>query len=194
MMEHILNQMRQEAARAVSGRMHVTLAMVKSYDPNNYAVKALLWPEELETGWLPVASAWVGNQWGLFLPPAIGDMVAVYFIEGALEAGFVGPAFFNVQQRPLTVPNGEAWLVHQSGSFLKLRNDGSVEVNATAGLNVTGNVNVTGQVTATGNVRSSGGEVIDKKSSMDTMRTTYNTHTHTDPQGGVTGVPNAPMT
>lgn len=53
--------------------------------------------------------------------------------------------------------------------------------------NISGNVNVTGNVDATGDVEDANG-------TMDEMRTIYNGHDHSDPQGGTVGPPNQPMT
>lgn len=160
------NVMRREAERAMQGRSMTRIGTVTNYDPNTYSAKALIQPEGVETGWLPIASLWVGSGWGLFAPPKIGDVVEVRFQEGGKEAGMIGLRHFGDVFRPLAVPSGEFWLQHQSGSFLKFKNDGSVEANAAANLTATvagnasvtvqGDVNATvgGQVTlnATGNV------------------------------------------
>jgi phage baseplate assembly protein gpV len=151
-MEGLSNAMRREAERAMQGRSMTRIGIVTNYDPSNYSAKALIQPEGVETGWLPVASLWVGNGWGLFAPPKIGDVVEVRFQEGGKEAGMIGLRHFGDVFRPLPVPSGEFWLQHQSGSFLKFKNDGSVEVNAAANLTATvaGNASVTveGDVTA----------------------------------------------
>jgi len=61
-------------------------------------------------------------------------MVEVQFQEGDPEAGFVCQRFYNDSDRPLNVPSGEFWLVHQSGSLFKFHNDGSVEMQAATNL------------------------------------------------------------
>jgi phage baseplate assembly protein V len=54
-------------------------------------------------------------------------------------------------------------------------------------------VEITGALVVTGNI--TGAEVRDQAGakSMSGMRNVYSTHTHNDPQGGVTGGPNQPM-
>jgi hypothetical protein len=56
--------------------------------------------------------------------------VRYQFFGADLEAGFVEALLYNDVDRPLSVPSGEFWLVHQSGSFLKFTDDGNVSVNA----------------------------------------------------------------
>jgi phage baseplate assembly protein V len=150
MMNQLMNTMRAQAALASSGRASVRLGIVSSYDHANYCAKVRVQPEDTETGWLPVTSPWIGNGWGMFAPPTPGDLVEVQFQEDSFEAGFVCQRFFNDADRPLPVPSGEFWLVHKSGSFLKFRNDGSVELN-TAG-NLTGTVGGNASLTVAGNM------------------------------------------
>lgn len=206
-----MNHMRLQASLAQGDRSTVRIGTVSSYHPENYSCKVLIQPENVETGWLPILSPWVGNGWGLFAPPALGDMVDVHFQEGSIEAGFVSQRFFNDSDRPLPVQPGEFWLVHQSGSLLKFLNDGSVELNTRQGLtatvgayltaNVTGkvtvtaqevditcDVKVTGNITATGNIGDANGA-----KTMAGMRTVFDNHDHPGDSGGTTGKPNQEM-
>ncbi|MDA8256739.1 MAG: phage baseplate assembly protein V [Betaproteobacteria bacterium] len=155
-MKRLLNAMARQAQLAASGRAETRIGIVSAYNPADYCAKVQLQPEGTETGWLPVLSPWIGETWGLFCPPSVGDQVQVEFQEGSAEAGFIVGRFFSNAQRPLAVPSGEFWLVHQSGSALKFHNDGSVEVishanmTATVGANLTANVTGTATVTAGG--------------------------------------------
>jgi len=208
MMGQLLNAMRAQAALAGSGKASVRLGIVSSYDHANYCAKVRLQPDDVETGWLPVVSPWVGNGWGLFAPPTPGDLVEVQFQEDHIEAGFVCQRFYNDSDRPLDVPSGEFWLVHQSGSLLKFHNDGTVELHANAAINSsapvwnhTGPVNITGDVTITGNETVSGnvkaaGDITDRYTTQSRtiagLRTVYNSHTHNENNaaGGPTNTPN----
>jgi len=144
-MDTFINRLRLEMARALAGRADPRLATVSSFDPQNYAAKVMVQPENVETGWLPVLSPWIGSEWGFFAPVTPGDQVLVLFQENDQEVGLVLSRLFSNQQRPLAVDSGELWLVHQSGSYLKLTNadpqhnvpakvliNGMIEIDATA--------------------------------------------------------------
>ena len=161
--ERLLNVMRMQSQAVVGNTAQTRFATVSSYDPNNYAVKVLYQPDNTESGWLPIGTSWAGNGWGMFSPPPIGTMVKVSFQEGNHEAGIVSTSHFNDGYRPLPVPSGEMWLVHGSGSSVKILNDGSISI--------TGNTTITGDLHVTGNIS-------DGKDSMEDMRTIYNSHVH----------------
>lgn len=148
MMQGLLNAMKLQAMLAGESKAHTRMATVSGYDPANYCAKVFIQPENIETGWLPVASLWVGNNFGMFAPPAEGDMVQIAFQEGDFNSGIVGMRLFNDQDRPLNVPGGEFWLVHSSGSSVKLTNDGKVSAVDKAGssavLDGTGKIVLTG--------------------------------------------------
>lgn len=195
--------MRLQAQRAMADYTVCRQGIVTSYDPNTYSARVTLAPDETKTGWLPIASLWIGNGWGCYAPPNIGDMCSVEFISGDLNAGFLECRFWNNTDRPLSVPSGEFWLVHQSGSCLKFHNDGSVDFDAHTNLNVTvgGNLtaNVTGNAdltansaTVNGNTQINGnlvvsGSIADEngaKGTMQHIRDVYDGHTHASVQLG----------
>lgn len=192
MMGHIMNQMRQQAEGVMNGIDQPVVGIVQSYDPNTYSCKVLLQPSGSLTGWLPVLSLWAGNGWGMFAPPVAGVAVAVIPKHGSLEAAFVLPAFFNDEERPLSVPQGEFWLVHKSGASFKFTNDGKLAVNdghgASVVLNGNGTISSAGAWTHTGDFHATG-NVADSVRSMAQDRVIYDSHTHPAP-GGTTGIPN----
>jgi hypothetical protein len=89
----------------------------------------------------------------------------------------IGCAFSNLAQPPASAVSGEFWMVHATGSYFRLANDGSVRIN--------GNLTVTGNVVATGDVSDQNGT----HGTLATLRTDYNQHTHLDSSGGRTSPP-----
>lgn len=85
--------------------------------------------------------------------------------------------------RPKNLAAGETVLYASSGGSvvakIHIKANGDVEVTA-------------GKVTVTGDVEA-GGDVKDLVGTMAAIRTAYNAHTHTDPQGGATGPPTPQM-
>lgn len=192
-MYHHLNAMRREASAAGQESAGTRLGTISGYDHSNYLAKVMLQPDGVETGFLPIASIGIGNGWGIQVAPSIGDLVVVEFQDGGIDAGIITGRLFNNDSRPNDVPIGEVWLVHQGGQFIKMLTDGSISSSGT--WNHAGSMNVTGPVTATQDIKSSGGNLVaalDVKDqngakSMAAMRTTFNDHGHTDPQGGSVG-------
>ena len=181
------NIMRREAERAMSQVANTRIGIVSGYDPNNYAAKVRIQPEDVETGWLPVTTPWSGNGWGLFCPPSLNDVVDVHFQEGGKEAGFVALRHFGDRIRPLPVASGEFWLVHKSGSNFKFHNDGTVELNAATAItssapiwNHTGNVHVQGDIRASGEIYDEDG----LHGNIGHFRTVFNAHHHYGVQSG----------
>jgi phage baseplate assembly protein V len=157
MMKSILNAMRLQAQRNASEQRDTSVGLVTSYDPDNFAVRVQLQAEEILTGWLPLCSPWIGNGWGMFAAPSVGDMVEVCFFGGAIEAGFVVGRLFNDIDRPLSVPSGEFWLVHKTGTLLQFTTAGDViltsarDLVATVGRNLTANVSGNIDIACDGN-------------------------------------------
>lgn len=119
------------------------MGIIDSYDPDLYCAKVRLQPEDPDnpenslTGFLPISTEWSGNGWGDVYGPSVGDVVDVHFQEGGKNAGYISKRFYSsVTRPPGPVPSGEAWRVHQSGSFMKFTNDGKVSVNSNSDMDL----------------------------------------------------------
>lgn len=158
------NAMAVAAQRSADERQHVRAGIVDSYDPATYSVKVKFLPNGVTSGWIPIASAFVGTGWGMQAGPAIGDMVTVVCLEGDLSSGIVVGGLFNDQDRPMPVPSGEMWIQHASGSLLKFLNDGTVQLVAATSIESTapawnhiGPVNIEGALTVKNRITGTGG-------------------------------------
>lgn len=167
-MEQFVNAIKIHADALTHVQGQPRFATVTSVDPKSASARVSLQPEGVLTGWLPVLSSWVGAGWGLVCPPSPGDQVLVLAQEGDAENGLIIGRAFSHSQPPPQAPVGELWLVHRSGSFIKLQNDGTVQIN--------GDLHVAG-------------DVYDRQGPMSRLRDHYDAHTHADPQGGRTSVP-----
>ena len=141
-MKELLNGIKATAQQAGQSTATTRQGIVTGYDPSAYAVKVTLQPDGTLTGWIPLKSAWVGNGWGMFCPPSLGDAVEVDFQEADGGVGSAGLRFYNDVDKPLSCPSGELWLVHKSGSFIKLLNSGAI--SSSGQWNHAGNITVTG--------------------------------------------------
>ena len=155
MMDSFLNIVKAQSSALDQSAGQPRLGVVSSVDPSRYTARVVLQPEGVLSGWLPVLSSWIGAGWGLACPPSPGDQVLVLPQEGDAEHGIIVGRLWSATQAPPSAPSGELWLVHKSGSFVKLVNDGSVLGSATAWV-LTGDMHITGNVVVSGDVVAGG--------------------------------------
>ena len=170
-MDRFLNALKSQAGALDQGLAQPRFAIVTSVDPNTATVRVLLQPEAVLSGWLPVLSPWIGAGWGISCPPSPGDQVLVLSQEGDAEHGVVVGRAFSAATPSPTAPVGELWLVHATGSFIKLVNDGTVQIEGI--VSISGNLHVTGSIS-------------DAHGKLSDLRSHYNLHHHTDSSGSQT--------
>lgn len=158
-MQRFLNALKAQSASLDGAQAQPRFAIVTSVDPERYAARVALQPENVVTGWLPILTSWVGAGWGIACPPAPGDQVLVVAQEGHADHGVILGGSYNDAARAPNAPVGEFWLVHQSGSSIKLVADGTVRIQ--------GDLHVSG-------------DVFDHHGSLDAFRRHYNAHGHPD--------------
>ena len=171
MIERLSNAIKSHASSLDQSTGQIKFGTVTSVNSQNATARVLIQPDGVLSGWLPMLSQWVGSGWGMVCPPDPGDQVLLVPQEGDVEQGIIIGRTFSNKQKPPEVPGGEFWLVHQSGSFLKLCNDGTIRVN--------GDLHVEG-------------DVYDQHGPLSGLRTHYNSHTHLILTTGKTSLP-APM-
>ncbi len=174
-MDRLINALKAHAGALDLGGGQPRFGTISSFDPNSYAVRVLLQPEGVLSGWLPVLSPWIGAGWGIACPPSVGDQVMVLSQEGHAEHGIVIGGAYSEQMRPPTidgaaVPPGEAVLFHASGAYLRLANDGGLVISASNG----GNIIVKGDLVVTGNISDQNGE----HQTLADLRNAYDKHVH----------------
>jgi phage baseplate assembly protein gpV len=152
---------RTELAGIMGQTGHARRGLVTSYQATPPMAKVTLQPEDIELGWLPVLSQWVGNGWGIVAPLQVDDQVALIAEEGdGQNFAIIGRYFSDVDAPPATaVAAGEFLIQHASGARLHFMADGSVSImtavlniaapgGGAAQVNITGALDVSGDVTA----------------------------------------------
>lgn len=162
-------------------RARPCFAHVINVNTDNYTAQVQLQPSGQTTPYLPILTQWAGDGWGLFSPPAIGAQVFVHFLEDDLSSGIISLCSFNNIDQAVNCPLGDFWLRHESGSCIKLHNDGSVEILGDAKVNIISPVITAGAT-----------ETVEKLV-KETFMALFNEHTH-PVGGGATGAPNQQMT
>ena len=168
MTDRLINLFKSQAAGLDHSLGQLRCGIVTSVDSLSATVRVMIQPEGVLSGWLPVLSIWTGNGWGIAAPLTPGDQVVILPQEGDAEQGIVIGGIFSMRSRPPPVPVGELWIVHQTGTALKMCNDGSVRIN--------GNLYVSG-------------DIYDSHGALSVLRTHYDEHTHMIPLGGKTSLP-----
>lgn len=174
-MDDFINIMKSHAGQMDQRAGQPRFAVVSSVDPVNFTAQVTIQPEGVLSGWLPVLSPWVGAGWGIACPPAPGDQVLVLWQEGDADQGVIIGRAWSASDTPPGAPVGELWLLHKSGSTIKLHNDGSIE-------------SVAPSWTHTGDLHVSG-NVYDGVGSLARLRGHYDQHTHLDSLDGTTSAP-----
>ena len=176
-MDRFWNDMKARAG-GLDGMAGVArFGLVTSFDPAAYAARVQIQPENVLSGWLPVLSSWVGGGWGLAAPLTPGDQVLVIAQEGDAEQGVVVGCVWSAVDKAVNTPSGELWMLHKSGSFVKLLNDGTIALQAPT-VTVAGNLMVSGDISDHGGAHGT----------LAALRNAYNGHTHPD-DDGQTGTP-----
>lgn len=168
MVDRLSNAIRAHAANLDQAAGQMKFGIVASVNSKTRLARVLLQPEGVLSGWLPILSHWIGSGWGMITPLAPGDQVLVLPQDGDIEQGIIIGATFSSAQPPADAPAGEFWLVHKTGSCLKLCNDGTIRIN--------GDLHVDG-------------DVFDSHGSLAHLRASYNSHRHSSPPNPATGLP-----
>lgn len=168
-MEAFLNAIKAHAAALDQTLGQPRLATISSVDTAMATARALLQPEGVLTGWLPVLSPWTGAGWGLVCPPSPGDQVLVLGQEGIADHGLIVGSAYSATNKPPQAAPGEFCVVHSSGNSLRFGNDGTVYLNGPVVLD--GSLHVTGSITSEADVSDSSG-------SLSRLRKHYDAHYH----------------
>lgn len=136
--DRLANHMRLQAHLAAGAVGRPKHGLVSSYDPKAYAVKVKLQPEDIETGWLPIQVLHAGQAFGVYAAPNLGDLATVVFLEGDREVGWCLGFLPNDEDRPPSVPAGEIHVIHKTGAFAKFLTDGTIHLEAAAGIHSKG--------------------------------------------------------
>ena len=151
-------------SRHMASMPGIKAAEITAYDPNRHAIKAMLHPDEIETGWFPMATAHVGNGFGVVMGPSVGDQITIGFIGNDINAPFHIGRIHSDKEQPPVAQSGEMVIQHKSGGTIKI---------TASGITITGNVDLNG-----GYVKAKGHLIDDS-----------HVHTGVTPGSGLTGVP-----
>ena len=127
--------------------------IVTSVDPINHAIKVMIQPDGVESGWIPDGAIAAGGL-KIACPSEVGTQVLVIAVEGDGEHPVVVARLFDtVVTAPVSpatshpVQAGEIGIFLASGTYLHLTQDG---IYLGGNLTVSGSVKTSGDVVAAG--------------------------------------------
>ncbi len=131
----LIDLIRREAATAAAMRHWTGTVVVTSYDSKKHAIKGMLVPHEIETGWIPISTDHIGNGFGNLAGPKVGspdaldgDQFHVQFDAGNTNTLTATHRIFSEQDVPPQVQSGEILSQHQTGTKVFMDKDGQAIV------------------------------------------------------------------
>lgn len=136
------------------------------------------------------------QQFGFTSNPPAGTMAIVLPIGGKTAHGII-IATEHGTYRLKNLASGETAIYNQWGDRVTLKANRHIEVVSSVAVDITTPVvNMSGHLNVAGNIVADG-DITDNNAAeprtMAGMRSTYNSHTHSDPQGGSVDVPGGQM-
>lgn len=122
-------------------RMHPSETMVAtSYNPQSHAVRGIVVPHGVETGWVPISTPMAGAGYGVVVGPEIGsgdgldgNVFHMTFEQGDQNLPRAHGRTFSAQDPPPVAQSGEVVMQGKWGGGVKLAVDKSVTISGTAG-------------------------------------------------------------
>ena len=171
MIDGWMDIIRDEIATVASMRNWKGTVVATSYDPTKHAIRGVLVPHEVETGWIPIGTGAIGNGYGDLMGPKVGsadtldgDQFNVEFDSGDPNTPIATHRIFSDVDVPPQVQSGEMLRQHSTGTKVFLAQDGSATMQhgptqASVVIDKDGNIthdakgqNVTVQTSGQGNV------------------------------------------
>lgn len=133
MLDGIMDMVRREVWRIMHHQKTTRPGVITSIDPDTYSAKVRYEPHDpndpdnAESGWIPIQAVAVGQGYGIYSMPQVGQQVDVAFHQGDHETGrIVQRHNSEANQPPQGMKEGEYWTVHANGAVQKFLADGTV--------------------------------------------------------------------
>ena len=146
--------------------------------------------DNMTSFWLPILQAKTFKD-KFYVIPDIGEQVACLMDENA-EDGVILGAIYTTEETPINKTEKQAAANFEDGSFANIDKETQTLTLSFPNIRLIGNVTHEGTLSNTEGITSSA-DITDKKSSMQAMRNTYNSHKHTGNQGSPTSAPDKGM-
>lgn len=128
-----LDIIRREAQHVHFHGAQKSTLICTSYNKDTHAVKGILVPHGVETGWVPIGVAMSGNGYGILTGPKVGsadkldgDQFDIEFEFGDHNSPMAVMKRFSIPDKPPAVESGEILMQHESGNKFFFAKDKSM--------------------------------------------------------------------
>ncbi len=164
--------------------------IVSQIDPINVQARVSFEDDESTSFWLPILQTKTLKD-KFYAMPDIGEQVACLMDENS-EDGVILGAIYSTEDVSTTQSEKQLSVNLEDGSYINADKENQTLTVAFSKMKLIGNIEHEGTFTNTAGIKSNA-DITDKTSSMQAMRDTYNSHTHTGNQGSPTSAPNKTM-
>lgn len=164
--------------------------IVSQIDPINVQARVSFEDDESTSFWLPIIQTKTLKD-KFYAMPDIGEQVACLMDENS-EDGVILGAIYSTEDVSTTQSEKQLSVNLEDGSYINADKENQTLTVAFSKMKLIGNIEHEGTFTNTAGIKSNA-DITDKTSSMQAMRDTYNSHTHTGNQGSPTSAPNKTM-
>lgn len=164
--------------------------IVSQIDPINVQARVSFEDDESTSFWLPILQTKTLKD-KFYAMPDIGEQVACLMDENS-EDGVILGAIYSTEDVSTTQSEKQLSVNLEDGSYINADKENQTLTVAFSKMKLIGNIEHEGTFTNTAGIKSNA-DITDKTSSMQAMRDTYNSHTHTGNQGSATSAPNKTM-
>jgi hypothetical protein len=181
---------RREAGITSGSRQTPLTLVTTSYNPKIYAIKGILQPHGVATGWVPIGVIGAGQNFGVVIGPKAGDakkldgdQFSLEFENGDPNTPIARHRLSSSQDTPPQVETGEIAIVSQFNHNILLKKDGSLSIvtndKDVAGKNQNSNPILAHSATSVQNNKTINHQVVlDPKGQKLTLFSTNGTVTH----------------
>jgi len=128
----VIEAIRAEIARALRGLTPCAIGTVEEIDLKAYQVRCRIATSGQLTNWLRIGTDQSGDGTGMLVAPNVGDEVLIQFLDwNAAGAGIVVRRLYG-KDAPPALEAGQLHFVHESGTEVLVKKDGSIEVTGAA--------------------------------------------------------------
>lgn len=154
-----MNAVKRHVAAMIGQQGQTRIGTIVSVNADTYQARVMLQPENVQSGWLPVAAAMVGGGWGIVSPPTVGEQVVIEPQEGDAEHGIITGRVFSTKQQPPKTYTDQydqgSTTSAQPGEFAIVNSDGTTFIRVVGGkVLIHGDLYVDGIIRATKDIKS----------------------------------------